>query len=387
MYNLKKNKHINLLREFSIPLLMGVSVALAWANLDHKSYEWLIHTPIVGGVNLHFLTNDLFMVLFFGIAAAEITESCLPGGDLNPPRKALNAIIATIGGVVGPAAVYLTLNMLFGSSALRNGWGIPTATDIALAWLVARTVFGRNHPAVAFLLLLAIADDAIGLLIIAIFYPNPHHPPEPLMLLLIPLGMLFAWGLRSARVKPYWPYLITGGLVVWTGLYLGNLHPALALAFIVPFMPHEKKETVHMFEEDAWEHSTLDKFVHDWRLFVDFGMFMFGLVNAGVEISHMGVPTILVLLGLLIGKVAGISLFSSVAHQLGWHRPHGMGAKETLLVGCIAAIGFTVSLFIAGEAFTDPALTNGAKMGALLSIGIAVPAVLGAKLLKISKRQ
>ncbi|WP_243689465.1 Na+/H+ antiporter NhaA, partial [Geotalea toluenoxydans] len=106
-----------------------------------------------------------------------------------------------------------------------------------------------------------------------------------------------------------------------------------------------------------------------------------------VEISHMGVPTILVLLGLLIGKVAGISLFSSVAHRLGWHRPHGMGTKETLLVGCIAAIGFTVSLFIAGEAFTDPALTNGAKMGALLSIGIAVPAVLGAKLLKISKRQ
>ena len=88
----------------------------------------------------------------------------------------MNPLLATIGGVVGPVAVYLLLNSLIGSPALMNGWGIPTATDIAFAWLAARLIFGDNHPVIAYLLLLAIADDAIGLVIIALFYPDPHHP-------------------------------------------------------------------------------------------------------------------------------------------------------------------------------------------------------------------
>ena len=105
----KKWGFVNILQEFSLPLLWGVVVAMIWANLDHESYEHVIHwTPIAGLtvfdhlVTHHWLVNDVFMVFFFGIAAKEITESCLPGGSLNPIAKSINPLLATLGGVIGP---------------------------------------------------------------------------------------------------------------------------------------------------------------------------------------------------------------------------------------------------------------------------------------------
>ena len=154
----------------------------------------------------HFLVNEMFMVFFFGIAATEITESVLPGGALNPVRRAINPLVGTLGGVVGPVGVFFLMVWLFygGSSdfgTVANGWGIPTATDIALAWLVARVVFGHSHPAVSFLLLLAVADDAIGLGIIAVFYPDPEIPVQPAWLLLTLGGMGVAMALRLLKVE------------------------------------------------------------------------------------------------------------------------------------------------------------------------------------------
>ena len=158
---MKRRSVGTLLQEFSIPLLIGVAVALVYANLAHESYEAVLHWAPFGDLSLfghkltlHYVTNDIFMVFFFGIAAKEITESCLPGGSLNPLRKAINPLLATAGGVLGPVAVFflgLWLCFQFGIytapaddwSLLQRGWGIPTATDIALAWLLARTVFGE----------------------------------------------------------------------------------------------------------------------------------------------------------------------------------------------------------------------------------------------------
>ena len=118
-----------------------------------------------------------------------------------------------------------------------GGWGIPTATDIALAWLVARIVFGANHPAVSFLLLLAVADDGLGLGIIAIFYPDPVNPVQPVFLLLVLMAVVVSYVLRAFGQKGFWVYLLLGGIPSWLGLYLAHLHPALALVAVVPFMP------------------------------------------------------------------------------------------------------------------------------------------------------
>lgn len=361
-------KQINMLREFSIPLIAGVLVALFWVNLDPSGYANFNHEPFLGPFNFHFVANELFMALFFGIAAVEITMSCIPGGDLNPLKKAMNPLFATLGGVVGPVVVYFLLNSLIGSPVLANGWGIPTATDIAFAWLAARLIFGNSHPVISFLLLLAIADDAVGLAIIAIFYPDPAFPTEPLWLVIVVAGMLIAYILRARKTKSYWPYLLLGGVPSWIGLHEAHLHPALALVFIVPFLPHPPRETKHLFEEDPSDLSTLSRFEHEWKIIVDFGLFMFGLANAGVQFSEFGTATWLVLGSLIIGKTVGIFFMSFVAQYFGFPLPEGMGRRELLVAGVIAGIGFTVALFVAGEAFAIPEIQGAAKMGAMLSI-------------------
>lgn len=372
-------KRLNMLREFSVPLIAGVVIALIWANLTPESYHTFIEKPFFGTPSLHFVVNDLFMVLFFGIAAVEITQSCLPGGELHPLRKAINPLFATLGGVVGPVIVYLGLNALFGAPELIRGWGIPTATDIALAWLVARLVFGAGHPAVSFLLLLAVADDAIGLMIIAIFYPDPTVPTAPQWLFLTVAGMVTAYLLRGAKVRSYWPYVIVGGGLSWSGLFLAHLHPALALVFVIPFLPHPPKEDKHLFEEDPHDLSPLARFEHEWKVVVDFGLFLFGLTNAGVAFASMGTATWLVLIALLAGKTVGIFAMGSLAVRLGFPLPAKVGNKELIVTGLVAGIGLTVALFVAGAAFVEPVLEGAAKMGALFSAGAALLALVAGR--------
>ena len=320
------------------------------------------------------------MALFFGIAAVEITVSILPGGSMGALRTAINPLFATAGGVIGPVAIYFLLNSLFGSPDLARGWGITTATDIAIAWLVARLVFGDRHPAISFLLLVAICDDAIGLIIIALFYPDPLHALYPPALLLVLAGCLIAFTLRSLKIRTYWPYLLLAGTASWLGLFWAHLHPALALVCIVPFMPHKlapAEPTVDGFTDDS--HSALSDFEHQWKIVVDFGLFFFGLVNAGVQFSAVGRITGLIFTSLLVGKTIGIFGFGMLAHTLGFKLTGGMTPRDLLLTGTIAGIGLTVALLDAGAAYTDPQLQGAAKRGALASILIAPLALLAGR--------
>ena len=398
----------NLLSEFSIPLVSGVVMAMIFANVDYEAYLRLIESPLFSEdtkifghlLNFDFLINDIFMIFFFGIAAVEITQAVLPGGALNPMSKATNPLIGTVGGILGPAVTYFLLCFALDRQEALKGWAIPTATDIALAWLVARMVFGEKHPAVSFLLLLAVADDAIGLAIIAIFYPNPEYPVEPVWLLLLVLGMLFAFSLRKLRVTNFRFYLLLGGSLSWAGLLLSGLHPALALVFIVPFMPaepisrlkvktsksQEPVEYGELFEDDPEYRSTLTNFEHVFKYFVDFGLLGFGLVNAGVPFSGVDSLTWIVLASLSVGKVIGIAGFCFVGRKLGFPLPKGMDIKDLFIASLIAGIGLTVSLFIAGQAFPDAALSDPAKMGAIFSGGLAFIALALKFLLRIEKK-
>lgn len=379
--------HLNMLREFSVPLLAGVVLAVVWANLDPAGYQSFNGAPFIGKLSFHFISNELFMVLFFGIAAVEITQSFLPGGDLNPVSNAVNPLLGTLGGVIGPIVTYTCLNTVIGTPELSNGWGIPTATDIALAWLAARMIFGAAHPAVSYLLLLAVTDDAIGLAIIAIFYPNPTTPVEPVWLLLTVLGMVVAWVLRRLNVHNYWPYLLIGGSLSWFGLHHAHLHPALALVFVIPFLPHAKREHKHLFDEDPSDLTPLSRFENEWKVVVDFGLFMFSLSNAGVQFSSMGTVTWLVFVSLIVGKTIGILGFGWLAAKLGFALPRGMKFGDLLTAGMIAGTGFTVALFVAGEAFTDPVIRGAAKMGAIFSLMAALLGLLIGKAVGVVKKQ
>ncbi len=415
----RKPHFINLLQEFSIPLLSGVVVAMLAANLVPEWYEHAIHWKPFGDVSilghelsLHVLVNDFFMVVFFGIAAKEITESCLPGGTLNPVRKAINPLLATIGGVVGPVGVFFGgLWLLFATGvyqapaddwyALQRGWGVPTATDIALAWLVARAVFGRGHPAINFLLLLAVADDAIGLVIIAVFYGDPYHPAQPQFLALVVAGMAVAFGLRKLGVKSWIPYVAAGGPLAWSGLVLAHLHPALALVFIVPFLPAPHRDMGLFAMEDEvdalgddrlaadlhLEHSALHEFEHQLKTFVDFGLFFFAFANAGVALAQIGPLTWLILASLVVGKVVGVTALGLLASKLGFPLPDRMALPELAMAGFVAALGLTVALFVAGAAFIEPELLGQGKMGALFSGFVGLVAIGVGRLAGMSKEK
>ena len=418
----------NTLQEFSLPLIVGVIAGLVVANIDIELYRHLVKYKPLGEeaeflghpITLHFLINDIFMVLFFGIAAKEITESILPGGALNPPSKAINPLLGTLGGVIGPVVFFFLFVGVFLSDDITSvwgaivnsmtpghemldsemvfrGWGIPTATDIALAWLVAKMVFGNGHPAVGFLLLLAVADDAIGLGIIAVFYPDPKHAAEPIWLLLVVAGMVVCYIFRKNNLQKWTPYIFVGGFLSWLGLLTAHLHPALALVPIVPFLPGPERdlglyaEAEEDEDEDDSEthhhsHSPLEEFEHQLKTFVDFGLFFFAFANAGVELSDLGPLTWVILASLLVGKTVGIFVFAFAGKLMGFPLPEGMRLKHLFVAGIVAGLGLTVALFVTGEAYPPGQFQNWAKMGAVFSAFAGLLAIVLGKVLKVHKR-
>ena len=392
---------IRFLLENSLFLIFGAIAALIWANIDYEAYhhfvemdlghfDWIGHAKFEDGqlverhFTLHFLVNDIFMAFFFAIAGKEVWEATLPGGPLNNPKQAAAPLIATIGGMAGPAGAYVLGAIVIGKWAvLSNGWAIPTATDIAFSYLVARLVFGNGHPAIPFLLLLAIADDAMGLIIIAIFYPSG---PIELVWMLLPVGAM-AVGLlmRRMRIYNFWPYLLICGPMSWIGFHWANLHPALGLLPIIPVMPHAHVDTGLFDWSEIEKDDTLSAFEHWWKNPVELFLGLFGLCNAGVLFTAVGDATWLVLLGLLVGKPIGIVLMGFIGERLGFKLPEGMNMKDLLVVGFAAGIGFTVAIFVSSVAFKPGPIQDAAKIGALLSFFAAILTIVTAKLVGVKK--
>ena len=204
-------------------------------------------------------------------------------------------------------------------------WAIPCATDIAFSLLTSRLIFGAKHPAIPFLLLLAIADDALGLAVLAVFYPTAMlRPVEFAVLLGIALGIAVL--LRRLAVASFWPYIIGAGAVSWLAFFRGGLHPALALVPIVPFVPHARSDH-GLFSRSAGG-DLLSAFEHWWQTPVQLILFVFGLVNAGVPISSTGPGTWIVLGSILIGKPVGILSLVALGGALGLHRPAGVTWRD-----------------------------------------------------------
>ena len=405
----------NFIQEYSLLLIFGALAALGWANYDYDSYHHLVemvlidHSP-VGHLHdghrtltLHYLINDVLMALFFAMAGKEVWEAIiLKNGSLRG-RKALTPLIATAGGLLGPIGIYLVGAFMVGKLAvLANGWAIPIATDIAFSYLVARIVFGARHPAVGFLLLLAIADDAAGLIILAVFFPSGDLAPEWLGLSVASAVAVYFLANRLPRMLDasrsdnhftkiaeklsFWPYLIAG-CGSWYGFQQAGIHPALGLLPIVVTIPHADI-TFGLFDAKKLEqHDLLNDIEHKMKVPVEFILLLFGFANAGVEFSAIGEATWLVLAGLLIGKPIGIFLFGWLAAgPLRLGLPEGMKMNHLVVIGFIAAIGFTVSLFISAVAFPPGDIQDAAKMGALFSFGAVFLSLAVGRILKVEKQ-
>ena len=361
----------------SLLLVIGAVSALVWANIDLHSYEHYAHA-------IHFAVNDIGMVFFFALAAKEVFEATLPGGALASPRKAATPILAAIGGMVAPAAIYVAIVTMSGTPELARGWAIPCATDIAFSYLAVIAVFNRTHPAVPFLLLLAIADDAMGLIVLAVFYPSGAVSAGKLVAWLLP-AMAFAELMRRRKIKPYWPYIFGCGALSWTGMYLGGLHPALALVPIIPLMPHAKRDLGMFDDREPKQPDTLSRFEHDFKVPVQIVLFFFGFANAGVPLSAVGTVTWAVLIALVVGKPLGILVATRLGDALGFERAPGLDYGAIAVLGVAAGIGFTVALFFTTAAFPPGDTLNAAKMGALLSFAALPLTILVARLLRVNR--
>jgi NhaA family Na+:H+ antiporter len=360
-------------RDNSLLMVTGAIIAIVWANVDPDSYDRLAHS-------LHFVVNDVAMAFFFGLAMKEIIEATAPGGPLNSWRHAALPIVAAVGGMAGPALVYAAQATAFGRPDILRGWAIPCATDIAFSYLVIRLIVRPTHPGVAFLLLLAIADDAIGLVLLAVFYPSSAVQPLH-FLVLVGLACAIAWILRARQTSSFWPYILIAGTVSWAGFYVGGLHPALALVPVLPFVPHAERDPGLFVEGETRD--PLTKFERWFETPVEFVLFFFALANAGVPFGSRGVTTWIVLVSLIVGKPLGILVFTWMAERAGLRRADGLDWRALVVVSLAAAIGFTVSLFFATAAFPAGETLNEAKLGAMLSVGAAGLALITAKALRV----
>ncbi len=425
----------NYVTTYSILLVLGALIALVWANLDPGSYLRMTQSPLwfndrvgtdawawvqshggafgiedIGDVRFvltpHFLVNDLAMAFFFAFAAKEVWEAVILRNGALRGRKAATPLFATAGGIAGPVCVYLGLAALLGSDvydAVARGWAIPAATDIAFSYLVGRMVFGAGHPAVRFVLLLAIADDAAGLAILALFYPPDYLSPEWLLLPVAASGT--AWALfnwlprrldRGNQLRPastfarerlsFWPYLIAGA-ASWYGFVQAGLHPALGLLPVIPAVPHADRAFGIFSEAEQFLTDLLNHIQNLLKRPVELVLFFFGLANAGVSLGAVDTVTWLVLAALLAGKPAGIALLGWIAARgLRLGLPEGMRGADLPVAGAVAATGFTLPLFIAAAAFEPGPLRDAATLGAVLSCSAAALAGLAALVFRVQRR-
>ena len=366
------------LREFlaseaagGILLMAAAALALIIANSQLSTdYFHFVHavsgptlSPKLGPMTVHLWINDGLMAIFFLLVGLEIKREFVDG-HLSTWADRRLPIMAAAAGMVVPAAIYL--GVAGGDPALVRGWAIPAATDIAFA-IGVLALLGSRAPASLklFLTTVAIVDDMGAVAIIAFFYTAELNLAALLAAGLIWLVMIV---LNRTRVTALWPYLIFAALL-WYATLLSGVHATIAgvmAAFAIPF-----RRTLG--EPDATD-STLHRLEHLLTKPVAFLIVpLFGFANAGVSFAGIGLADVAqplplgIMLGLFVGKQLGIFGTVWAAAKFGIaKRPKGESWTQVYGVALLCGIGFTMSLFIGGLAFTDPSQGDAVKVGVLI---------------------
>jgi NhaA family Na+:H+ antiporter len=398
-------------------LLLSTACALFWANSPWaESYAHFWHTPV--GVRLgdfvferplEWVVNDGLMVIFFFVVGMEIRREVYCG-ELSQWRRAALPVVAALGGMLVPAALY---SLFAGGGGAESGWGVPMATDIAFAVGVLTLLGKRVPPALRVLLLaLAVIDDLGAIIIIAIFYSSGISAVG-LVVAAAGLGAVVLMQRLGIRNKLAY---VPPSLVAWAGVYAAGVHPTIAgvaVGLLTPvrawlgaegFVAGVREELgvleraephvlspnqlagslqhVNAARREALSPAEgLILALHPW---VAFGIMpIFALANAGVSLG--GAPLdatgtrvmLSVAIGLSLGKPAGVILACWISVRSGLSRlPKGVTWRHIAVLGAVAGIGFTMALFIAQLAFDAPALLGAAKLGVLTASGVAAVASL-----------
>ena len=398
-------------------LLIAAAAALIWANSPFAhDYHSFWNLPLSFGFgefafsrSLHFWINDALMTVFFLVVGMEIRRE-IHEGTLSKLDQAILPAVAAVGGVLVPVLIYFSLN----TDLVRGqGWAVPAATDIAFA-IGVLALLGRSVPVNVrvFLLALAIIDDVIAVLVIAIFYSGGLQAGG---FIIVAFGILMVLSFQRIGIGSALAYVLPS-TIIWGGFLITGVHPTLAGIVLglmtpvrsIPMQEHPldvvmrvaeklrssdavKKKDSHRLETHLRQLRVAQREVlppvvrvqmalHPW---VAYGIMpLFALANAGISLTDAGLSgdAQFVVLGvgvaLVIGKPIGVVGATWLAVRLGWCRlAPGVSWGGVCLVGLLAGIGFTMSIFIAMLAFSDERLLNAAKLGVFL--GTVVAALLG----------
>jgi NhaA family Na+:H+ antiporter len=407
------SRFIHLEYTSGIVLLGCVTAAILWANLGYQSYEhfWGVNLSVgfskfVLNKPLHVWINDGLMAVFFFVIGLELKREFL-AGELSTLKKASLPMMAALGGMIVPAVIFFLFN---NTTQAAKGWGIPMATDIAFA-LGLLSMAGKNVPPSikVFLSALAVADDLGAVLVIAFFYTSQLNLAvlgiAAIFLLMLIIGNLI--GIRNSAF-----YLVLG-ICVWMCFYFSGVHATIAgvlVAFTIPAVTRisersysaNLRDLSYKFEEEIPNNSTLltstqyhiiadvkqlslaaetplqkiEHSIHPWVAFTI--MPLFALANAGIVIGSdfftaiQNPVTIGVIVGLVLGKFIGVLFFSWLMIKVGLSElPINARWNHLVGVALLAGVGFTMSLFISGLAFTNLQYITQAKYGILLASIIA----------------
>jgi len=357
--------------------------------------------------------NDALMAIFFFYVGLEIKREMLVG-QLSSIRRSILPIMAALGGMLAPALIYTLFN--HGSPDMAHGWGIPMATDIAFAVGIL-SILGNRVPAgiKVFLTALAIADDLGAIIVLAIFYPTHALHLNYLLYVALILALLLIFSRMHFRNKLL--YLIPG-LFLWYFTYMSGIHATISgvlLAMVIPSRGNineikfhtkisyllkkfkmagngevhvlaspEQQHIIHSMEQEI---SKVDPLMHIFEsrlhpIVTFLIMPLFALANAGVAFNlgafSGSIPTVAlgIFFGLLVGKPVGIFLFSLISIKCGMaQKPTGVSWAQLAAAGVLGGIGFTMSIFVNGLSFSDPAITDIGKISILITSTTA--AILG----------
>lgn len=319
--------------------------------------EWSVQLSVQ-----HFI-NDALMALFFLVVAAEIKREML-GGQLSNRSALVLPLLCASAGVIVPALIFTSFN--HGDAQAMRGWAVPAATDIAFA-LGMLALLGSRVPLGLKLLLstIAVLDDLIAIIIIAVFYTDELHS---LSLILAVAVMAIMFALNRVKVMNLWVYLLLGS-VLWILLLRSGVHATLAGVATGFLLPHVVGD-----DDDPTPHDNpspllrMEHALHPWVAYLILPVFAFA--NAGLDLSATPLSGITdpipmgVMLGLLLGKPIGIFGAALLAKALRWSTfPQGVDMHAMFGMSVLCGIGFTMSLFIASLAFGDPLLQSEAVLG------------------------
>ena len=388
-------------RHFAWALLGGAGVATAWVNIDPASYydtleyrlidvakpawiagETLVITPIT-------VVADLLMSFFLFFVGKELWEALVLDRGALAGRRSLLPAAAVAGAALGAMGFWLLHSALFVPDEWEHwtaGWPLPIGSDIVLAFVAGRMVFGPGHPALHLLLLLTIASNILGVLVLGLAYPGEGLQ---LLWLLLPAGAAYAvWRLHGRRpitgrsererrqAQALWPYIVAGAFS-WAGTVAAGLPGALGLLPVIPAIPHADRAFGLFAEAEELLHDPLNRLAHLLVRPLAVVLFLFGLTQGGVDLGAFAPTTLSVLAALWIGKPLGLLVGAlGAAWFLRMALPAGIRIRDLALIALVTGVGFTAPLLALDTALPGGAMAEAARLGLALSI-LAWPAALG----------